>query len=89
MLAGFGLHAISHAASAAAARGYTPGAVTAPLVVAPFAAWAVRQLKAAGRWKRLSARDIVPGTALALAVFVGSRALARALNTRRSRSRPA
>jgi len=80
MLAGFGLHTVSHVASAMAARGYTPGMVTAPLVAAPFAAWAVRQLKTAGSWKKLSARDIVPGTALALAVFVGSRALARALN---------
>jgi uncharacterized protein with HXXEE motif len=80
MLAGFGLHTISHVASAVAARGYTPGVVTAPLVAAPFAAWARRQLKAAGVWEKLSARDIVPGTALALAVFAGSHALARALN---------
>ena len=80
MLAGFGLHTVSHVASAMGARGYTPGVVTASLVAAPFAAWAVRQLKAAGSWEKLSARDIVPGTALALAVFVGSHALARALN---------
>jgi hypothetical protein len=63
-----------------AARGYTPGVVTAPLVAAPFAAWAVRQLKTAGIWEKLSARDIVPGTVLALAVLAGSHALARALN---------
>jgi hypothetical protein len=69
MLAGFRLHTVSHVASAMAARGYTPGMVTAPLVAAPFAAWAVRQLKTAGSWEKLSARDIVPGTALALAVF--------------------
>jgi uncharacterized protein with HXXEE motif len=80
MLAGFGLHTVSHVASAVGARGYTPGVVTAPLVAAPFAAWAVRRLKAAGSWEKLSARDIMPGTALALAVFVGSHALARALN---------
>lgn len=80
MLAGFGLHTASHAASAVAARGYTPGMVTAPLIAAPFAVWARRQLKAAGVWEELSARDIVPGTALALAVFAGSHALARALN---------
>lgn len=80
MLAGFGLHTVSHVASAVATRGYTPGVITAPLVAAPFAAWAVRQLKAAGTWSRLSARDIVPGTALALAVLPGSHPLARALN---------
>ncbi len=61
-------------------RGCTPGVVTALLVAAPFAAWAVRQLKTAGTWEKLSARDIVPGTALALAVLVGSHALARELN---------
>jgi hypothetical protein len=66
MLAGFGLHA--RCGHLAARRG------------APFAAWAVRRLKAAGTWEKLSARDIVPGTTLALAVFVGSHALARGLN---------
>ncbi len=80
MLAGFGLHTVGHVASAVGAHDYTPGVVTAPLVAAPFAAWAVRQLKAAGMWEKLSARDIVPGTALALAVLVGSHALAWALN---------
>lgn len=67
-------------ASAVGVRGYTPGVVTAPLVAAPFAAWAVRQLKTAGICENLSARDIVPGTALALAVLVGSQAPARELN---------
>ena len=80
MLAGFGLHAVGHVAASAGARGYTPGVVTAPLVAAPFAAWAMWRLKAAGIWEKLSGRDVVPGTALALAVFVGSRAVARALN---------
>lgn len=80
MLAGFGLHAVGHVASAVGARGYTPGVITAPLVAAPFAVWAMRRLKAAGIWEKLSARDIVPGTALAVAVFAGSHALGRALN---------
>jgi hypothetical protein len=80
MLAGFGLHTIGHVASAVGARGYTPGVVTAPLVAAPFAVWARRQLKAAGIWEKLSARDIGPGTSLAVAVFAGSHPLARALN---------
>lgn len=80
MLAGFGLHTFSHVATAVGARGYTPGAVTAPLVAAPFAVWATRRLKAAGIWEKFSTSDIVPGTALALAVFVGSHAVARALS---------
>ncbi len=86
MLAGLGLHTVGHVASAAGARGYTPGVVTAPLAAAPFTVWAVRQLKAAGIWEKLSKRDIVPGTALALAVFAGSHALARALNRSRLHS---
>lgn len=47
-LAGFGLHAGAHVAQAVAFRGYTPGVVTAPLVVAPFSLWAWRRLRAAG-----------------------------------------
>ncbi len=45
-LAGFGIHAISHLGSAAATKGYTPGVITAPLIVAPFSWWAWRELKA-------------------------------------------
>ena len=46
-LAGFGLHAVPHVASVAVTRGYTPGALTAPTVVAPFALWAWRRLRRA------------------------------------------
>ncbi|GAA3130422.1 hypothetical protein GCM10010466_21360 [Planomonospora alba] len=48
VLAGFGLHSITHVAQAVATRGYTPGVVTAPLVVAPFSLWAWRRLREAG-----------------------------------------
>lgn len=47
-LVGFGLHAGGHVVQALATRGYTPGAVTAPLVAAPFSLWAWRRLGAAG-----------------------------------------
>ncbi|WP_119729023.1 HXXEE domain-containing protein [Thermomonospora amylolytica] len=47
-LAGFGWHTVTHLAQSAVLRTYTPGAVTAPLVAAPFAIWAQRRLKAAG-----------------------------------------
>ena len=43
-LAGFGVHAVPHVASAVVTRGYTPGVLTAPTVVAPFAVWARSQL---------------------------------------------
>ncbi|MFJ6672460.1 HXXEE domain-containing protein [Actinosynnema sp. NPDC091369] len=48
VLTGFGLHAVTHVASSAVCRGYTPGVVTAPIVVAPFSWWALRRLKRAG-----------------------------------------
>src|SRR5690606_23767170 len=48
VLAGFGLHTLTHLASAAVLRGYTPGVVTAPLVAAPFTLWARHRLRRAG-----------------------------------------
>ncbi|MEV0344572.1 HXXEE domain-containing protein [Nonomuraea sp. NPDC050680] len=48
VLAGFGLHGVGHLAQSAVARGYTPGVVTAPVVVIPFTVWAWRRLKASG-----------------------------------------
>ncbi|WP_198588605.1 HXXEE domain-containing protein [Geodermatophilus chilensis] len=47
-LAGFGWQAVPHVASAVVTRGYTPGALTAPTVVAPFALWARSRLRRAG-----------------------------------------
>lgn len=41
----FGVHGVIHLAQAAAMRGYTPGAVTAPLVVIPYSVWAWRRLE--------------------------------------------
>lgn len=47
-LAGFGLHGAIHLAQSAAVRRYTPGVLTAPVVVIPFSLWAWRRLKRAG-----------------------------------------
>ena len=47
-LAGFGWHAVPHVASAVVTRGYTPGVLTAPTVVVPFANWARSRLRCAG-----------------------------------------
>jgi hypothetical protein len=47
-LAGFGWHAVPHVASAVVTRGYTPGVLTAPTVVVPFALWARSRLRRAG-----------------------------------------
>lgn len=47
-LIGFGLHSITHVAASAALREYTPGVLTAPIIVAPFSWWAVNELKKDG-----------------------------------------
>jgi hypothetical protein len=48
VLLAFGLHAIVHVAQSVLARDYTPGVVTAILVVAPFSWWAWQRLDRAG-----------------------------------------
>jgi hypothetical protein len=48
VLAAFGWHAVGHVAQSVVTRGYTPGVATSPLIVAPFALWATRRLRAAG-----------------------------------------
>ncbi|WP_223190957.1 HXXEE domain-containing protein, partial [Nonomuraea terrae] len=81
-LAGFGVHGVGHLAQAAVTRGYTPGAVTAPLVVIPYALWAWRRLREAG-----VPTSAGPSTATALAAFPlvlgGVHALAHVLTHRR------
>lgn len=43
-LLGFGVHGFTHLANSVLWRGYTPGVATAPTVVIPFSAWALREL---------------------------------------------
>lgn len=43
-LLGFGVHGFTHLLNSAAWRGYTPGVATAPTIVIPFSAWAIREL---------------------------------------------
>lgn len=47
-LDGFGWHALSHLAQSAVTRTYTPGVLTSPVIVAPFAIWARGRLRRAG-----------------------------------------
>ncbi|WP_335939460.1 HXXEE domain-containing protein [Streptomyces sp. PTD5-9] len=80
-LAGFGLHGVAHMVQSTAYRGYTPGVVTAPVVVLPYSLWAVRRLRAAGGGP---GGATVPAAALALpAIVVGAHALARRITRRR------
>ena len=48
VLIGFGVHAIFHVGATVVTRGYTPGVITAVLVVAPFGLWAWMQVRQAG-----------------------------------------
>ena len=65
VLAGFGAHAVPHVASAVITGGYPPGLLTTPTVVAPYAWWARRTLRAAG----VPAAEL-PAAALALIPLV-------------------
>ncbi|MFD3696178.1 HXXEE domain-containing protein [Streptomyces sp. NPDC058646] len=76
-LTGFGLHGLVHLGQAAATRGYTPGAVTSPLVVVPFTLWARGRLRRAGVLRPTRPRDAVQGLALAAVATAAAHAAAR------------
>lgn len=76
VLAGFGLHAATHVAMSAAQRGYTPGVVTAPLVVAPFSLWAWRTLRRRGILRTTTTADAARTLAMTPALILGVHAAA-------------
>lgn len=84
MLAGLGWHTVTHVASAAMVRGYTPGLVTAPLVAAPFSWWAWRRLARAGvpLDGKAAIRDACVLFPVALGVCHGSARLSRLVGGR-------
>lgn len=86
-LLGFGIHGLSHLGASALFRGYTPGVVTAPIVVLPYSVWALRKLNRAGVLRNnpsswAAAAVAVPvtigGVHLASAGLLKARRLARA-----------
>ncbi|GAA3209617.1 HXXEE domain-containing protein [Nonomuraea helvata] len=83
-LLGFGAHGVAHLAQAAVARRYTPGVVTAPVVVIPFSVWAWRRLRADGVPVRAGAAAR-PGVAAFPLVVGGVHVLAHALTRPRAR----
>ncbi|WP_203231377.1 HXXEE domain-containing protein [Nocardioides caldifontis] len=86
VLAGFGLHAVPHVASAALTRGYTPGVVTAPTVVGPFALWAWRELRRAGvPIATIPPAAVVLGPAVVLGAHVAASGLLGVRNRWRQR----
>ncbi|MET9249044.1 HXXEE domain-containing protein [Nonomuraea sp. NPDC003709] len=82
-LLGFGAHGVMHLAQAAVTRGYTPGAVTAPVVVIPFSVWAWRRLRAEGVPVRTGASGWA-GLAALPVVLAGVHAAAHGLTRPRS-----
>jgi hypothetical protein len=74
VLIGFGLHGIGHLAMSALARSYTPGVLTAPIIVIPFSLWAWRTLEQAGAVSA-GTSNLLIALALLPAVLLGAHAL--------------
>ncbi|WP_320779716.1 HXXEE domain-containing protein [Streptomyces sp. CRN 30] len=92
VLAGFGLHAVTHVAQSAVLRRYTPGVITAPLVVAPFSLWAWRELRRGGVLREVDTRNVVSSAMMFPLGILGVHAAAyggRRLARRRASGRPA
>ena len=81
VLAGFGIHSVFHVGQTVLARGYTPGLVTAPLVVAPFSLWAWQQLDRAGVVTQDAGPTVLVVLVLLPAALVGIHALAGLITT--------
>jgi len=80
-LFGFGCHGATHIAGSIAARRYTSGVVTAPIIVLPYWWWARRELARAG----VPSRPADPRLALGVGpILIGVHLVARML-TRSSR----
>jgi hypothetical protein len=86
VLVGFGAHSVSHLGFSMLARGYTPGVVTAVLVVAPFSWWAWQRLSADGATGSLSTADAVIAVALLPVVLGSARLIGRRLASRLHRT---
>jgi hypothetical protein len=83
-LLAFGLHSAVHVLRSAVARGYTPGVVTAILVVAPYSWWAWLQIRHA-RIVHVAGASGASAIALFAVVVIGGRLVALLV----SRLRPA
>lgn len=81
VLAGFGIHSVFHLGQTIFARGYTPGLVTAPLVVAPFSLWAWQQLDRAGVVTQAAGPTVLVALLLVPPVLLGVHALAGLITT--------
>jgi hypothetical protein len=71
----FGLHAVVHVLQSALVRGYTPGVVTAILVVAPYSWWAWLQVRHA-RIGNVAGTSWVAAVCVFAVVVLGARLIA-------------
>jgi hypothetical protein len=87
VLAAFTAHGATHLLQAAVLRGYTPGVVTVPLVIAPYSVWAWRALRRSGL--RVAAgtlrRDLALGAPVAVGLAVAGHAAGRLAERLRGR----
>lgn len=81
-IAGFGLHGVTHLAGSLLARDYTPGVITAPVLVIPYALWARRQLARAGVWRPMSTADAALSLAVAGGLVAAAQGGAKLLSAR-------
>lgn len=82
-LGAFGAHGVLHLAQAAATRSLTPGALTSPLVVLPFAVRARAILREQGVLRPARPRDVAASAVGALGALAVSHGVARLLVRRR------
>lgn len=87
VLVGFGLHSLTHVAQAVALRRYTPGLVTAPLVVAPYSLWAWRQLRKRDIPTQARATSFAWFPVVTGGIHLAAAAITKARSRRRHRSR--
>jgi hypothetical protein len=79
----YGLHGVGHIAGSLLARDYTPGVLTSPLIVVPYALWARRRLQRIGVWQPMAGRDVALSLLAVAPLVAGAQALARLLTKRR------
>ena len=80
VLIAYGLHALVHLGQSVVARSYTPGVVTAPIIVAPYAWWAWQQINHAGIATTGGAVTWILAVVLLLPVILGAHLIARAVD---------
>jgi hypothetical protein len=77
----YGLHGAGHVAGSLLVRDYTPGVLTSPLIVVPYAVWARHRLRRIGVWQPLAGRDFALSLLAVPVLLAGAQALARLITS--------